>query len=95
MKATVIRQKVYESEMDRDHGGGQTIKRLVVEKAGNLAITIYNDEVHAFPNFDMKDAEVIGEVEVPDELVDKALRFAKAKTEFNDLKDKFEALMKR
>jgi hypothetical protein len=36
---------------------------------------------------------VIGEVEVPDELVEKALAFVRTKAEFDGLKERVEALL--
>ncbi len=80
--------------MDWVHGGGFTVKRLVVEERDNLAITPHNNQVYAFTGFDLKgNCEVIGEVEVPDELVEKALTFIRVKAEFDDLKGSFKALL--
>lgn len=94
MKAKIISETAYEGVMDWAHGGGYTVKRLVVEERDNLAITPHDNQVYAFTGFDLKDGcEVIGEVEVPDELVEKALAFIRAKAEFDGLKDTFEALL--
>jgi len=94
MKAKIISQKLYEGAMDWIHGGGYTAKRLVVEEAGNLIITSRDNQVCAFTGFNLEeDCKVIGEVEVPDELVEKALAFVRAKAEFDGLKDAFEALL--
>ena len=94
MKAIIVSQTVYEGTMDWVHGGGHTIKRLVVEEANSLAITPCDNQVYAFTNFNLKDDyKVLGEVEVPDELVEKTLTFIRAKAEFNGLKDTFEALL--
>ena len=94
MKAKIVSQRVYEGIMDWAHDGGSTVKRLVVEEKNNLAITPHDNQVYAFTGFDLKnDCEVIGEVEVPDELVEKALAFVRIKAEFDGLKDSFEALL--
>jgi len=94
MKAKVIRQKVYDGVMDFIHDGGHYINRLVVEEANNLAITPHENEVYAFTGFDLKDEhEMLSEVEVPDELVEKAVAFVRVKAEFDGLKDTFEALL--
>jgi hypothetical protein len=95
VKAKIISQTVYEGVMDWAHGGGYTVKRLVVEERDNLAITPHHDnQVYAFTGFNLKDGcEVIGEVEVPDELVEKALAFVRIKAEFDGLKGTFEALL--
>ncbi|OGY54040.1 MAG: hypothetical protein A3B15_00095 [Candidatus Buchananbacteria bacterium RIFCSPLOWO2_01_FULL_45_31] len=94
MKAKIVRLTVYEGAMDWIHGGGRKIKRLVVEEASNLAITLFDGQVHAFTGFNLKEedgCEVIGEIEAPDELIEKALAFIRAKDELNGLKSQFEA----
>lgn len=94
MKAKIISQKVYEGVIGWVHGCGSTVRRLVVEEADNLVITPHDDQVHAFTGFNLKDnCKVIGEVEVPDELVEKALAFVRAKAELDGLKGSFEALL--
>ena len=95
MKAKIFSQMVYEGVMDWVHGGGKEVKRLVVEEANNLAITPHNDQVYAFTGFDSTSdgTKLLGEVEVPDELVEKALTFVRAKEEFDGLKDRFTALL--
>ena len=86
MKAKIIRQKVYDGMMDWSHGGGHEIKRLVVEEADNIAITLAQNRVYVFTYFKLQDKttfpeqepKVIGEIEVPDKLVEKALAVVRA-----------------
>ena len=95
MKAKIISQTVYEGVMDWARGGGgYTVKRIVIEGEDNLAITPHDNQVYAFTDFDIKGGcKVIGEIEVPDELVEKAFAFVRTKAEFDGLKDTFEALL--
>lgn len=94
MKAKIVQQKVYESVMDWNHRGGSIVRRLVIEEKDNLAITPYNDRVYAFTGFDLDDGcKIIGEVDVPDELIEKALTLIRVKAEFNGLKHSVEALL--
>lgn len=94
MKAKIVSQRVHEGVLGWAHSYGYTVKRLVVEEADNLAITPHDNQVYAFTGFNLKDdCKVIGEVEVPDELVEKALTFVRAKAEFDGLKGTFEALL--
>lgn len=94
MKAKIVSQKVSEGVMDKIHGGGFTVKRLVVEEANNLAITPHKNEVYAVIGFDLtRNCQIIGEIDVPDELVEKALAFVLAKVEFDNLKDFFNTLL--
>jgi len=94
MKAKIIVQMVHEGLTDLTHGGGYQVKRLVVEEKNNLAITPDDNQLYAIIGFDLRnDYEVIGEVEVPDDLVEKALAFVRAKAEFDGLKGTFEALL--
>lgn len=93
MKATIVSQIVHNGMMDFIHGYSYEIKRLVIESKDNLAITPHNNEILVFTGFKLSDGEIIGEVEIPDELVEKALAFIKAKAEFDSLKSEFEALI--
>ena len=91
MKAKVVSEWV---TTDLIHGSGCTVKRLVVEEADNLAVTPHDGQVYAFTGFDLKGGcEVIGEVQVPDGLVEKALAFVHAKAEFDSLEDTFKTLL--
>jgi|WetSurMetagenome_2_1015567.scaffolds.fasta_scaffold19298_4 hypothetical protein len=77
MKAKIVSQVVYGSTMDFVHGGGEEIKRLVVEKNGETyeAITPYEGHVFVLSKFRFsKDVKIVGEVEVPDELVQQAIQ---------------------
>jgi len=97
MKAKIISEKAYEGMMDFIHGGGCEVIRFIVAEADNLVITFHDKQVYARTGFDLKsdggDAKLLGEAEVPDELVEKALAFVRAKEEFNSLKDRFTALL--
>jgi len=96
VKAKIVQQTVYESMVTKSHGFGRNIKRLVVEEAENLAITPDQGRVFVWINFDVHaddSCKVIGEVDVPDELVRKALALAHAQTELNGLEDTFNKLL--
>lgn len=93
LRAKIVEQKVIENALDFVHGGGRYIKRIIVEEKDNLAITPHNNEVYVFTGFNLKKCEVLGEVEVPDVLVEQAHAFAKAKKEFDGLKGTFEAFL--
>ena len=88
MKAKVISQLVYESFLDFSHGLENKIKRLFIEEAGNLVITIYRDSGLVFTDFQIEsDCEILGEVEVSAGLVAKALTLTKVQAEMDDFKD--------
>ena len=101
MKAKIISQKVYDSMMEWKHRHGYEIKRLVVEEANNLAITLLGSDVYARTGFEFEserhpsgqEPEVLGEIEVPDEIVEKALALVRAQEELNSFKDVIEALL--
>jgi hypothetical protein len=80
--------------MDMLHHGGRSVKRLVIENKNNLAITPLDDEVYALTGFNLKDSTIIGEVEVPDELVEVALAFANIKTKLDSLRGSFQKLLR-
>jgi hypothetical protein len=72
---------------------GYAVKWLLVEDAKGLVITSDNDELSAFTGSNANEGKVVGEVEVSNELVEKALAFVRAKDEFSGFKRVFEALI--
>jgi hypothetical protein len=95
MKARIIAQKVSMGVMDYVHGGGSLTKRLVVEEKDNLCITIGEGQLYAFTGFNLdgNEYELVGETEVPDELVEQAFAYTQAKMEFDKLRVQFEKLL--
>lgn len=96
MKAKLISQMVYDSTLDFIHGMGHTIRRLIIEEKGSLlAIFVYRNNVVALANFSITDGwnELLSEVEVPDELVEKALALTNAQKELNVFKAELEELL--
>lgn len=90
MKAKIVSQKVY-SFVTHPTGGPYKVKLLVVD---NIAIRTFHDgQVSVSTDFDMEGCEILGEIEVPDELIEKALALIRAEKELNDLKEKFKALL--
>ena len=93
MKAKVISQIIYDSVLDFAHNAGHRIKRLIIEGADNLAIAIYRDRVIVLENFKLDgDCEVLGEVEVTDQLVKKAQALLRAQKRLDYLKSQIEKL---
>lgn len=96
MKALIINQTGYdEGQLKAGRFWSRTFRRLVVMVGKDrLAITVHGEEVLVTLHFQNEDScIVLGEVEVPDELVEKALAFARAKEELNTLKDTFKTLL--
>jgi hypothetical protein len=93
MKGQIVTQQVYDSILDFTHGFSHTVKRILVPDADNLVITPHEGEVYAWTGGLEGEYEVIGEVDVPDELVVRALAFARAKKEFDSLVKRFEGLI--
>ena len=66
------------------------IEYLVVEELGCLAIHIipYNNQVNAFTGFKFNDnCKVIGEIEISDELVERALSLVHIRAELNNFRE--------
>lgn len=95
MKAIVVSETGYDGgQLMAGRFFSRTVRRLVVKEKDLLAITVHNNEVFAMQNFKIDDdCKIIGEVEVPDELVEKALAFVRAKTELDALKDTFKVFI--
>jgi len=72
-----------------------SIERIVVilKDKRILAMTDYN-KMHAVIGYNYKKNKIIREIEVPDELIEKALAAADAEEKFNAMKDVFNALLK-
>ena len=94
MKAKVVKQEAFEGIIAAVHSMGFTTTRLVIEEKGNLAITLHKKEMHVYPHFLIKEeCEVVGEVDVPDEMVEKAEALLRAKAELNALQGTFQELI--
>ena len=90
MKGKIVSEMAYASTLDFAHGIGETVKRLIVEKDAvtYVAITPYDGHVWVVPGFHFsKEVKVLGEVEVPDELVKRMMDAAEVqKNLFEQLK---------
>jgi len=88
MKAKIITQMISDSNTDDLHGFKYKLRRLVIEEMGNLAITIYRNQVIVLTDFEISgDCQIICEVEVPYRLVRRALNLAIAQERLDELKD--------
>ena len=66
----------------------------MVEEINNLASAIHRNRVIVLENFQVNgDCEVLGEVEVPDKLIKKALNLARAQKGLDHLKKQIEMLI--
>jgi len=95
MKALLICQTAFDG--DQLYAGrlsGSTFKRLVVREKNNLTITVHDNKVFVITDFKLHGSyTILREVDVPDELIKKALAFVRAKAKFDALKDTFRALL--
>ncbi|KKS94166.1 MAG: hypothetical protein UV68_C0014G0019 [Candidatus Collierbacteria bacterium GW2011_GWC2_43_12] len=91
MIATIIGQKVSMNLNDFIHGGGQYTKRLVIEELDGLTITLMDNHVTAFFGFDLtvEKCDILGEVNVPDDLVEIAVNYASANEAMHKAIDRF------
>jgi hypothetical protein len=95
LKGKIVQETVFTSLMDKANRVGHVVTRIVIAEAGNIAITPYKGQIYVFTGFVFTSAsKVIGEVDVPDDLVNRARAFIHAKEEFNELREKFEVLLK-
>jgi len=93
MKALLIGQMVFEGSIAAIHNMGHLIKRLIITEADNLCINIFTGRLYAFTGFNSEnDYELLGEVDVPDELVKKVQDYLEAKNKFDALKPQFERI---
>lgn len=87
MKATIVSQVVYESVEDYVHGGkGKEVRSLWILEI-DLMIIVDGNEVYAFHGFGSESApyKTLGVVDIPDELVTKALELILVQTELNEM----------
>jgi hypothetical protein len=96
MKAKIIQQKLSANINDYVHGGGRPTKRLVFEQAGGLVVTVADGQIYAFTGFDLVKEKYtdLGQVDVPQSLVDAALRYTKARSDFEKTLNSYEKLLK-
>jgi hypothetical protein len=59
---------------------GYTVHRIVIEEKGNLTITPHDKNIYVFKDFDITGAKgvVVGEIDVPEELVQQAEAYYEA-----------------
>ncbi len=95
MKALIIEETVYEGTIAYIHGMSNEAKRILIPEKNNLVITPHEEEIYIWEGFefDKRDCKKIREIEIPSELVERALSFLQQKKEFYQLKDEFEKLL--
>jgi hypothetical protein len=76
MKGMIIRMKVYTGVMDFTHGFGFAQQRVLIPEQENLMLwrhqgTPYVGQLPA----DVKNYEVVGDIEVPEDVVERARQF--------------------
>lgn len=95
MRGKIVQETVFTSLTDKFNHCGHVVKRIVIAEAGNIAITPYKGQIYVFTGFVFtRSCTVLGEIDVPDELVERARLFVHAKEEFQGLREKFEMLLK-
>lgn len=78
MKAEIISQTVYEGGLAFVHGCDYQIQRILVPEANNLVITTQENNLYVWDNFKKgEDCQTVKEIDIPDELVEKAISFMK------------------
>jgi len=96
MKAKVIEQDFFDGQIEAlrhpDRPSG-SIRRLVVDQPIGVTITVWNGKVIACRSSNFTGCAILGEVEVPDELIAQAMNCIMAEERLTAQKDKFEALM--
>jgi len=94
MKALVVKAKVSVTPMGLGHRTSY-VRYLVIKERDNLAIGIFDGAIVAFFDFflDRGDCVALGEVEVPNELVEKATALAVAKKNMQESIDIFEKII--
>ena len=82
MKALLITCTVSEGIMGHLHGDFYQIKRILVPEANNLVITINERNLYVWENFEWDaECEVRHQIDIPDDLVQKAIDFMNGKKE--------------
>jgi len=95
MRGKIVEETVFTCWNDRERGIGRLIRRIVVDCPDKLTITSFHRQLFVFTGFVFTSScRIVGEVEVPDELVENARSFIRAKEEFNCLREKFEGLVR-
>ncbi len=90
MKAKIISQKVCDGAMGLNYGQFFNVTWVLIPEANNLAITPHQNNLFVRDGFlAEKDCMVLREVDVPDDLVKKAIEFMKLR---NELRPKFEEI---
>ena len=92
MKAEIITQMVCEGVLAFIHGESYRIKRILIPEKNNLVITLDGKNFYIWDNFQKDDCETVKEIEIPDELVEKAVNFMKSR---NSLLKQFRKFIKR
>lgn len=99
MKATLIVEKVSTGLNEFIHGGGRKIRRLVVKEVYgvtvNLLINAFEGDIVAFAGYqiDPNDCQVLGEVDISEELVKIASDYAVAKHNLEARRIEFEEIL--
>jgi len=96
MKAMLVEQDIYDGlgnpGMPRRPSG--KVRRLVVGEPIGVAITIINKNVIACKGSNVLGCTILGEVEVPDELIARAMCLIMDQEKLNAQMDTFAALMR-
>src|SRR5437870_5663052 len=100
MRAQIYELTVYEGVLAWTHNRGATVRKLVIPYEGQ-ELTVLPDSRHksqeVFANLHEKhpgqERTLIGEVEVPDEIVTLALQLVQAKTALNEKRAEIEVLL--
>lgn len=93
MKAKIINETVFDDSFMhiQEEPDTRQVRRLIVEEADNLAITLTpcSNDINIFTGFHALECnyKVLREIEIPDELVEKAIACIRAAKELESLKD--------
>jgi hypothetical protein len=102
MKATIVEETLHGHPVPViDSVSGEVslekplIKRLFIKEKNGLAISIYEGKLYIFDFYCINDrCKIIGEVEVSDELIEKAMSFVQKHTDIKRHINEFENLLK-
>jgi len=96
MKAKIIEQDFFDGSIEALRHPGRPsgkIKRLVVEEPIGVTITVWQEKVVAWRGATITHCNVLGEVEIPDELLAQVMALIMAEEKLTAQKNTFEALM--
>ena len=96
MKATIIEQCFFDSPVEALRHPGRPsgkIRRLVVGEPIGVTITVWQGKVAAWRGSELVNCDILGEVEIPDELLAQVMALIMAEEKLTAQKDTFEALM--